>query len=145
MTNSADPDQLASSEANWSGSTLFAKTGYVLFSKRRVKILFLQKFEVFFSCLFIRYFFALECIRQSWVNMTVIVLIGLYNSDNSEKKSDETQTKLYTGAKSLSETAWCLFFFGCKLLWLSWYLVFSCLCNCLNYFTLACQSAVVWK
>ena len=25
MTNSADPDQLASSEANWSGSTLFAK------------------------------------------------------------------------------------------------------------------------
>ena len=28
MTNSADPDQLASSEANWSGSTLFAKAGY---------------------------------------------------------------------------------------------------------------------
>ena len=28
MTNSADPDQLASSEANWSGSTLFAKTGH---------------------------------------------------------------------------------------------------------------------
>ena len=27
MTNSADPDQLASSEANWSGSTLFAKQG----------------------------------------------------------------------------------------------------------------------
>ena len=24
MTNSIDPDQLASSEANWSGSTLFA-------------------------------------------------------------------------------------------------------------------------
>ena len=36
MTNSADPDQLASSEANWSGSTLFAKTGNVVFSKRRV-------------------------------------------------------------------------------------------------------------
>ena len=60
MTNSADPDQLASSEANWSGSilfvkaahmpeqgwllseaswsgsTLFAKTGHVVFSKRRV-------------------------------------------------------------------------------------------------------------
>ena len=29
MTNSADPDQLASSEANWSGSTLFAKAGHV--------------------------------------------------------------------------------------------------------------------
>ena len=36
MTNSADPDQLASSEANWSASTLFAKIGHVMFSKRRV-------------------------------------------------------------------------------------------------------------
>ena len=36
MTNNADPDQLASLEANWSGSTLFAKTGHVIFSKRRV-------------------------------------------------------------------------------------------------------------
>ena len=37
MTNSADPDQLAFSEANSSGSTLFAMTGHVVFSKRRVK------------------------------------------------------------------------------------------------------------
>ena len=29
MANSADPDQLASSEANWSGYTLFAKAGYI--------------------------------------------------------------------------------------------------------------------
>ena len=29
MTNSADPDQLTSSEANWSGSTLFAKAEYI--------------------------------------------------------------------------------------------------------------------
>ena len=29
MGNSADPDQLASSEANWSGSALFAKAGYI--------------------------------------------------------------------------------------------------------------------
>ena len=29
MANSADPDQLASSEANWSESTLFPKTGYI--------------------------------------------------------------------------------------------------------------------
>ena len=36
MTDSADPDQLASSEANWSGFSLFAKTGHVVFSKRRV-------------------------------------------------------------------------------------------------------------
>ena len=28
MANSEYPDQLASSEANWSGSTLFAKAGY---------------------------------------------------------------------------------------------------------------------
>ena len=28
MTNSADPDQLASEEANWSGSTLFSKAGH---------------------------------------------------------------------------------------------------------------------
>ena len=37
MTNSADPDRLTSSEANRSGSALFAKTGHVMFSKRRVK------------------------------------------------------------------------------------------------------------
>ena len=29
MTKSADPDQFASEEANWSGSTLFAKAGYI--------------------------------------------------------------------------------------------------------------------
>ena len=39
MANSADPDQLASEEANWSGSALFAKTGYVVFSKRRVNFI----------------------------------------------------------------------------------------------------------
>ena len=29
MANSADPDQMASSEANWSGSALFAKAGHI--------------------------------------------------------------------------------------------------------------------
>ena len=29
MANSADPDQLASSEANWSGSAMFAKVGRI--------------------------------------------------------------------------------------------------------------------
>ena len=29
MANSVDPNQLASSEANWSGSTLFAKAGLI--------------------------------------------------------------------------------------------------------------------
>ena len=43
MTNSADPDQLAFSEANWSGSTLFAKIGHVVLSKRRVNPQVLRK------------------------------------------------------------------------------------------------------
>ena len=38
MTNIADPDQLASSEANWSESTLFAKAGLPGFGRTRVKI-----------------------------------------------------------------------------------------------------------
>ena len=29
MANSADPDQMASSEANWSESTLFTKAGHI--------------------------------------------------------------------------------------------------------------------
>ena len=29
MANSADPDQLASEEANWSGSRLFANARYI--------------------------------------------------------------------------------------------------------------------
>ena len=29
MANSAEPDQLVSSEAYWSGSTQFAKVGYI--------------------------------------------------------------------------------------------------------------------
>ena len=29
MANSADPDQFASEEANWFGSTMFAKVGYI--------------------------------------------------------------------------------------------------------------------
>ena len=37
MANSADPDQLASSEANWSGSTLFVKAGYIRVQLTRVK------------------------------------------------------------------------------------------------------------
>ena len=37
MANSADPDQLASSEANWSGSTLFANAGISGLSMTRVK------------------------------------------------------------------------------------------------------------
>ena len=38
MANSADPDQLASSEANWSGSTLFAKAGYIRVQQDKGKV-----------------------------------------------------------------------------------------------------------
>ena len=41
MANSADPDQLASSEANWSESTLFAKQDISGFSRTRVNYFFL--------------------------------------------------------------------------------------------------------
>ena len=37
MANSADLNQLASSEANWSGSTLFAKAGYIRVQQDKVK------------------------------------------------------------------------------------------------------------
>ena len=38
MAYSADPDQLASSEANWSGTTLFAKQGISGFSRTRLRV-----------------------------------------------------------------------------------------------------------
>ena len=37
MANRAGPDQLASEEANWSGSTLFAKQDLSGFSSTRIK------------------------------------------------------------------------------------------------------------
>ena len=49
MTNSADLDQLATSEANGSGSALFAKTGHVVFSKRRFKRSLPRKERIFFK------------------------------------------------------------------------------------------------
>ena len=49
MTNNADPDQLASEEANWSGSTLFAKAGHVVFSKRRLITYILEESNFSFS------------------------------------------------------------------------------------------------
>ena len=38
MANSADPGQLASEEANWSGSTLFAKAGYIRVQQDKGKV-----------------------------------------------------------------------------------------------------------
>ena len=39
MANSADPDQLASEEANWSGATLFAKAGYIWVQQDKGKLM----------------------------------------------------------------------------------------------------------
>ena len=42
LANSVDPDQLASSEANWSGSALFViKYMYVNFYKKKVEVIWL--------------------------------------------------------------------------------------------------------
>ena len=46
MANSADPDQLASSEASLSGSTLFAKAGISGFSRTRVNNTILLSVQV---------------------------------------------------------------------------------------------------
>ena len=44
MANSADPDHLASEEANRSGSTLFAKAGYIQIQQDKINIfLFLHR------------------------------------------------------------------------------------------------------
>ena len=39
MANRADPNQLASSEAKWSGSTLFAKAGYIRVQQEKDELL----------------------------------------------------------------------------------------------------------
>ena len=56
MANSADSDQLASSEANWSGSTLFAKQDISGFSRTRVntKMTLYDHFSIWsvYSCLY---------------------------------------------------------------------------------------------
>ena len=55
MANSADPDQLASSEANWSGSTLFAKAEYIRVQQDQGYADRVQNFVTyfFFKCLFL--------------------------------------------------------------------------------------------
>ena len=76
MTNSADLDQLASSEASWSGSTLFAKTGHVLFSKRRVKLVLGD------LCSLSYYTVVYECIwkqrTHKWTKIGNLVLLSLW-------------------------------------------------------------------
>ena len=55
MVNSADPDQLASSEANWSGSTLFAKAEYIRVQQDKeapTDVLLTVPRQFLFVCLF---------------------------------------------------------------------------------------------
>ena len=52
MTKSVDPDQMASLEAIWSGSTLFAKGGVVMNSRIRVNPLNAKKTCIWKYCLF---------------------------------------------------------------------------------------------
>ena len=65
MTKSADSDQLASSEANGSVSTLFAKTGHAVFSKKRLKTMFgtAKKWSYLWPGLNIKYRIIRNCLR----------------------------------------------------------------------------------
>ena len=75
MTNSADPDQLASSEANWSGSTLFAKQDISGFSMTGVKFSLIVEKHV--SILHIFY-----CICQEPVH-SISYMIACAPNENS--------------------------------------------------------------
>ena len=54
MANSADPDQLASSEANWSGYTMFAKAGYIRVQQDYGKLCIFQGFCKWTTTAFVR-------------------------------------------------------------------------------------------
>ena len=66
MTNSADPDQLASEEANWSGSTLFVKAGYILVQQE--KGLFISMTEVNICV-------SLSVQIHFWISMVLTVIL----------------------------------------------------------------------
>ena len=77
MANSADPDQLASSEANWSGSTLFAKQGISGFSRTRVKS---QSHNLYFHQIhtrvdFYKYsFYPFAIMQWNWLPQNIALL-----------------------------------------------------------------------
>ena len=67
MANSADPDQLASSEANWSRSTLFERQDISGFSRTRVnRELNLNKKQIHFSV----YFFLDYYLKKIWLDIS---------------------------------------------------------------------------
>ena len=75
MTNSSDPDQLASSKVNWSGSTLFATTGHVVFSKYSEWGLFLTER---FSERFPRIYLETWLVAKKDIKTNEIVVESLY-------------------------------------------------------------------
>ena len=75
MTNSADPDQLASSEANWSGSTLFAKSGHVEFSKRKVKLVCNQNYIIWTNWVHsVHFTIKVNLFSSSWEVLSDIIM-----------------------------------------------------------------------
>ena len=79
MANNADPDQLASSEANWSGAALFAKTGYIWVQQDKgwnCKLsLKIHKRYLAFPC----WYFRLGCELLA-INMKVLLLFIGFSS-----------------------------------------------------------------
>ena len=73
MTNSADSDQLAYSEANLSGSTQFAKAGLSRFSQTRIKI----KYTItkLWRSIHIIFFLISPCKHILWVSLEVPHLV----------------------------------------------------------------------
>ena len=101
MANSADSDQLVSSEANWSGSTLFAKQGISRFSRTRVKF----KESVFYLFLHVlngiasvwSNFVFCFCLQWKW-NHTIwhvyCICSKYLDSHNEANSEDPDQTAL---------------------------------------------------
>ena len=98
MANSADLDQLASSEANWSGFTLFAKqaypgvagqwlkrTGYSLRVNKSIKIALLSFRKEVYS--------KRKWIRSRWTKF-IPLMENIFNKELSGLKNDQTVVSL---------------------------------------------------
>ena len=76
MANSPDPDQLASEEANWSESTLFAKTGYIWAQQDKVNL------KYFILSLLSPEWTGLHCLKcwAKYCNTSHVELKGLFET-----------------------------------------------------------------
>ena len=100
MANSADLDQLASSEANWSGSALFAKAGYIRVQQDKGKssefgmitfilLLWLIFYYNLYTCtvfcyynllcyyMYNLYLYTVFCYYNSLINVTIIYFVTI--------------------------------------------------------------------